>query len=236
MGRPVWKTRWLRPRLTGAPEASLSARSCLRLPRASASLGQPAARAALTGHTGRVLHTGAVDGAAHAVARLERHQRGHAARGVLIGWSRLRFDFFCCLLSCGCPPIQTPYSKFEFGAPCSSRHSSTSFGFEPAHSHNAALKLAGRILDSSPSPSHNLFATRGSIRDDDAASGQCTSHLLHPTSSPRTRGDVVVAEWRRLLPVSTLTFSQGVARHVCTHPAALPLTYCPVVAPLSKPV
>ena len=101
------------------------------------------------------------------------------------------------MLSCGCPPIQTPYSKFEFGAPCSSRHSSTSFGFEPAHSHNAALKLAGRILDSSPSPSHNLFATRGSIRDDDAASGQCTSHLLHPTSSPRTRGDAVVAEWRR---------------------------------------
>eukprot|EP00964_Phaeocystis_antarctica_P037008 scaffold21143_cov48-Phaeocystis_antarctica.AAC.2 len=41
------KTRRLRPRLTGSPEASLSARSCSRVPRASASLGQSAAWAAL---------------------------------------------------------------------------------------------------------------------------------------------------------------------------------------------
>ena len=39
----------LRLRPAGAPEASLSARSCLRLPRAPASLGQPAAWAALAG-------------------------------------------------------------------------------------------------------------------------------------------------------------------------------------------
>eukprot|EP00964_Phaeocystis_antarctica_P003239 scaffold1728_cov53-Phaeocystis_antarctica.AAC.5 len=43
----MWKTRWLRPRPTGAPGASFSARLCSRLPRASASLGQSAACAAL---------------------------------------------------------------------------------------------------------------------------------------------------------------------------------------------
>ena len=73
-------------------------------------------------------------------------------------------------------PLSKPRIASLSSAPCSSRHSSTSFGFEPAHSHNAALKLAGRILDSSPSPSHNLFATRGSIGT--------TTHLL--VSVPRT--------------------------------------------------
>ena len=50
------KTRRLRLRPAGSPEASLSARSCSRLPRASASLGQSAAWAALAGNTGIVLH------------------------------------------------------------------------------------------------------------------------------------------------------------------------------------
>ena len=58
VGRPVWKTRWLRPRLTGAPEASLSARLCSGLPRTSDSLGHPAAWAALAGHIGLVFHIG----------------------------------------------------------------------------------------------------------------------------------------------------------------------------------
>ena len=44
---PMWKLGWLRPRPAGSPEASVSARSCSRLPRASASLGQAAAWAAL---------------------------------------------------------------------------------------------------------------------------------------------------------------------------------------------
>eukprot|EP00964_Phaeocystis_antarctica_P003234 scaffold1727_cov61-Phaeocystis_antarctica.AAC.6 len=50
--RPMWKTRWLRPRPTGAPGASFSARLCSRLPRASASLGQSAACAAQAGNIG----------------------------------------------------------------------------------------------------------------------------------------------------------------------------------------
>ena len=52
----MWKTRRLRPRPAGSPEAPSSARSCLRLPRASASLGQSAAWAALAGHIGLVFH------------------------------------------------------------------------------------------------------------------------------------------------------------------------------------
>eukprot|EP00964_Phaeocystis_antarctica_P065103 scaffold39225_cov60-Phaeocystis_antarctica.AAC.2 len=55
----MWKTRVLRPRPAGSPEAPFSARSCLRLPRASASLGQSAAWVALTGHIGLVFHIGA---------------------------------------------------------------------------------------------------------------------------------------------------------------------------------
>eukprot|EP00964_Phaeocystis_antarctica_P020914 scaffold11575_cov77-Phaeocystis_antarctica.AAC.1 len=54
-----------------------------------------------------------------------------------------------------------------------------------------------------------------------------------PHFESRTRGDAVVAGWSRLLPLSTLNFSQGAACHVCRHPAS---AYCPVVAPLSKPV
>ena len=42
------KTLWLRRRPAGSPEASLSTRSCLRLPQAPAGLGQSAACAALT--------------------------------------------------------------------------------------------------------------------------------------------------------------------------------------------
>ena len=49
---PMRKTRWLRLRPAGSPEASLSASSCSRLPRASVSLGQSAAWAALSGHIG----------------------------------------------------------------------------------------------------------------------------------------------------------------------------------------
>jgi hypothetical protein len=40
--KPIRKPSWLRPQPTGAPEASLSARSCSRLPRAPARLGLPA--------------------------------------------------------------------------------------------------------------------------------------------------------------------------------------------------
>eukprot|EP00964_Phaeocystis_antarctica_P156783 scaffold126643_cov60-Phaeocystis_antarctica.AAC.1 len=46
-GAPVWRTRWLSPGPAGSPEASLSARPCPRLPRASAGLGQSAVWAAL---------------------------------------------------------------------------------------------------------------------------------------------------------------------------------------------
>ena len=53
---PMWKTRWLRPRPAGSPEASLCARARLRLPQAPASLGQSAAWAALAGPTGLVFH------------------------------------------------------------------------------------------------------------------------------------------------------------------------------------
>ena len=56
---PTWKRRWLRPRPAGSPEASFSARSCSRLPQASASVGQSASWAALAGHTGLVFDLGA---------------------------------------------------------------------------------------------------------------------------------------------------------------------------------
>ena len=56
--RPAWKSRWLRTSglpPAGSPEASLSAKSCSRLPQAPASLGQPAAPA---GHTRLVFRMG----------------------------------------------------------------------------------------------------------------------------------------------------------------------------------
>ena len=52
------RTSWLSLQPAGAPEASLSARSCPRLPQAPASLGQSAARMAVAGHIGRVSDTG----------------------------------------------------------------------------------------------------------------------------------------------------------------------------------
>eukprot|EP00964_Phaeocystis_antarctica_P050717 scaffold29523_cov69-Phaeocystis_antarctica.AAC.6 len=52
---PAREARGVRPRLAGSPEASDSARSCSRLPRASASLGQLAAWAALAGRPDRPL-------------------------------------------------------------------------------------------------------------------------------------------------------------------------------------
>eukprot|EP00964_Phaeocystis_antarctica_P086413 scaffold54714_cov59-Phaeocystis_antarctica.AAC.3 len=52
-------TRWRSLRPAGSPEAPLSARSCLRLPPASASLGQSVHRAALAGHPGLVFDIGA---------------------------------------------------------------------------------------------------------------------------------------------------------------------------------
>eukprot|EP00964_Phaeocystis_antarctica_P155128 scaffold124113_cov63-Phaeocystis_antarctica.AAC.8 len=54
--RPRSKTKWLSLRPAGAPEASLGARACLRLPQAPASLGQAAPWAALTRHIGRGLN------------------------------------------------------------------------------------------------------------------------------------------------------------------------------------
>ena len=50
---PTSKTSWLSLPPAGAPQAPLSARPCLGLPQASASLGQSAAWAALAGHIGR---------------------------------------------------------------------------------------------------------------------------------------------------------------------------------------
>ena len=55
------KARLLSRRPAGAPEASLIVRSRLRLPRASASLGQSASWAALDGHIGLVFHRYAYD-------------------------------------------------------------------------------------------------------------------------------------------------------------------------------
>ena len=49
---PMWRTRRLRLRPAGAPEASFSATPSSRLPRAPASLGQSAAGCTLAGHTG----------------------------------------------------------------------------------------------------------------------------------------------------------------------------------------
>eukprot|EP00964_Phaeocystis_antarctica_P045755 scaffold26353_cov68-Phaeocystis_antarctica.AAC.4 len=46
------ETGWLRPQPAGGPETCFSARPCSGLPRASVSLGQSAAWAALAGHTG----------------------------------------------------------------------------------------------------------------------------------------------------------------------------------------
>eukprot|EP00964_Phaeocystis_antarctica_P038266 scaffold21900_cov67-Phaeocystis_antarctica.AAC.3 len=46
------KARWHRLWRAGSSEAAFSARSCRRLPRASPSLGQSAAWAALAGHLG----------------------------------------------------------------------------------------------------------------------------------------------------------------------------------------
>ena len=78
----MWKTRGLRPRPAGSPEAPFSARSCLRLPRASASLGQSAACAALAGHIGLVFHiesnpvlTEAVGPLAPALVQVQQHAR-----------------------------------------------------------------------------------------------------------------------------------------------------------------
>eukprot|EP00964_Phaeocystis_antarctica_P031389 scaffold17765_cov71-Phaeocystis_antarctica.AAC.5 len=56
--RTYVQTRRLSLRPAGAPEASFSARSCLGLPGASASLGESAAWAALAGHTGLVSDVG----------------------------------------------------------------------------------------------------------------------------------------------------------------------------------
>ena len=66
----MWKTRRLRARPAGSLEAPFSARSCLRLPRASASLGQSAAWAALAGHIGLVFHLGDFGGMRGVVGRV----------------------------------------------------------------------------------------------------------------------------------------------------------------------
>eukprot|EP00964_Phaeocystis_antarctica_P059004 scaffold35019_cov52-Phaeocystis_antarctica.AAC.5 len=47
----------LRRQLAGSPEASFSARSCLRLPKASASLGQPRPASASLGQPQPISHT-----------------------------------------------------------------------------------------------------------------------------------------------------------------------------------
>ena len=64
------------------------------------------------------------------------------------------------------------------------------------------LRKEGRSVGGvQPQRETTFFATRGGTKDDET-SGQCTSHLLHPTSSPRTRGDAVVANCRRLRALS----------------------------------
>jgi hypothetical protein len=89
----MWETSRLRPRPAGSPEATFSARSCSRLPRASASLGQSAAWAALAAHMGRVSHKvphaqrkGGRAAEGRRVARAaaqDRHLDVHAAAAVL---------------------------------------------------------------------------------------------------------------------------------------------------------
>eukprot|EP00964_Phaeocystis_antarctica_P141403 scaffold106435_cov72-Phaeocystis_antarctica.AAC.3 len=54
---PMSKTSWLSLRPAGSPEASFSARACLRLPGASGSLGQSVGWAALAGQIGLVFDT-----------------------------------------------------------------------------------------------------------------------------------------------------------------------------------
>ena len=93
--RSTSRTNWLSLRPAGAPEASLSARSCPRLPQAPASLGQSAARIAVAGYIGRVPtqvllrhHTcasapqAAQDGAGLGGARAPLAQADHAAAGA----------------------------------------------------------------------------------------------------------------------------------------------------------
>eukprot|EP00964_Phaeocystis_antarctica_P130305 scaffold94181_cov59-Phaeocystis_antarctica.AAC.7 len=73
------KTRLLSLWPAGSPEVcSSGARSCTRLPRAPASLGQPASRAALAGHIGPTFDLGV---AAQAARHRLRGGGGRAGRG-----------------------------------------------------------------------------------------------------------------------------------------------------------
>ena len=79
---PMWKTRWLRPRPAGSPEASLCARARLRLPQAPASLGQSAAWAALAGPTGLVFHIGtALRAVSRSCSAIGRRARARTSSG-----------------------------------------------------------------------------------------------------------------------------------------------------------
>eukprot|EP00964_Phaeocystis_antarctica_P040216 scaffold22994_cov63-Phaeocystis_antarctica.AAC.5 len=82
------ETRWLRPRSAGSPEASFSARSCSRLPQASASVGQSASWAALAGQTGLVFDLGACCARARSKRRAAATAR--AGAGAPGQGSRLR--------------------------------------------------------------------------------------------------------------------------------------------------
>ena len=88
LGVPCGETSWLRPRPAGSPEAPFSARSCSRLPQASASVGQSASWAALAGHTGLVFDLGACCARARSKRRAAATAR--AGAGAPGQGSRLR--------------------------------------------------------------------------------------------------------------------------------------------------
>ena len=83
------KTSWLSPRPAGAPEASSSARSCSRLPRALASLRQSAAWVSLAGYIGLVFSTQARAGGSSV-----RHHRRHGCGYEIL--PRQRRHCCCC--------------------------------------------------------------------------------------------------------------------------------------------
>ena len=137
----------------------------------------------------------------------------------------MRFDFFCCLLSCGCPPIQTPYSKFEFGAV-----------LVPSFFHLIWFRTR-TFPQCSPkigwTDSRQLTLTIAQfIRHARVDSGRRRSFwsvYLAPFTPHFKSENAVVAEWRRPHPVSTLTF------HRRSMPSAPCRAYSPVVAPYPNP-
>ena len=84
------RTRRLRPRPAGAPEASFSARLCSRLPRASDSLGQSAAWAALAGPIVLPPHRELASGGRVRARRRRRRRWSGPGLGIGLGLRRRR--------------------------------------------------------------------------------------------------------------------------------------------------